>query len=249
MKRTAVLGTTLVALVVAGGATAATHYLMTASTRSSRASALSFVGTGPRGFSGSQGPQGVQGIQGPQGARGPAGLASVTTVNGPSASMCTSGGGSCDVGASLASCPAGTVVVAGGWDGESNPPTVATVGFDEPLAGDSWEEIMANNDSTFTASFHAVATCTAVGGGAARDVGGRGATSAQFAQDVAAVRARGDDRPNRRVGTLDLIVLRLAQCEARSVCLSVCVNDDNRLPKLSERKRNIKLDFRDLMRR
>ncbi len=40
---------------------------------------------------------------------------SVTAVQGPADAQCASGGGSCQVGESIATCPAGTVVVGGGY--------------------------------------------------------------------------------------------------------------------------------------
>ena len=72
--------------------------------------------------------------------------------------MCASGGGACQVGSSVATCPPGKVVIGGGWDGESNPPVVATVGYNKPLGASAWEVIIANT-GPITANFPAVATC------------------------------------------------------------------------------------------
>jgi hypothetical protein len=117
---------------------------------------------GPRGFAGPQGPQGAPGVQGPAGPPGPAGgftTANVMVVNGPSAAMCATGGGSCDVASSTAQCPPGKVAVGGGWDGESSPPVDATAGFDDPLpSGTNWFVAMANN-AAIPSTFHAVAVC------------------------------------------------------------------------------------------
>jgi hypothetical protein len=151
---------------------------------------------GPRGFRGPRGLPGPRGKTGPQGNPGPAGgfsVANVTQASGPSALMCVSGGGSCEVGSSVATCPAGSVVLGGGWDGENNPPVVATVGYSKPLGANTWEVIMVNNDSSLSANFHAVATC-AMSSGAAADIARAGKLSldqrTQIARDVAAVRAR-----------------------------------------------------------
>jgi hypothetical protein len=83
----------------------------------------------------------------------------VVQVAGPSASLCKFGGGTCAVGSSIATCPPGKVVIGGGWDGETNPPLSATVGYDTPTSPQTWEVVMVNDDDTTTASFHAVATC------------------------------------------------------------------------------------------
>jgi hypothetical protein len=90
-------------------------------------------------------------------------------------------------------CPAGTVVAGGGWDGETAPPVLATVGFNKPLGSNAWEVIMADNSNGnvgFTQTFNAVATC--VGGGIRPMLGG-GLTQSErdeLAHDIAAVRAR-----------------------------------------------------------
>jgi hypothetical protein len=72
--------------------------------------------------------------------------------------MCPTGGGVCVVGSSVATCPAGSVVIGGGWTGESSPSPDATVGYDFPLGNNRWQVVMTNN-SMLTSSFHAVAIC------------------------------------------------------------------------------------------
>jgi hypothetical protein len=72
--------------------------------------------------------------------------------------MCAFGGGSCDVGVSLAECPPGTTVISGGWEAlEGEFPVEATVSFSEP-ASNGWIVGMANNAPT-NAGFAAVAVC------------------------------------------------------------------------------------------
>lgn len=144
-----------------------------------------------------RGHKGARGPQGPSGPAGPAGAAAAQTVSqatGSQATMCDYVGSSCQVGSSVATCPAGTIVTGGGWDGGSLPPTLATVGYNKPLGTNAWEVIMVDNsngDAGFTQTFNAVATC--VGGGGLRAAiangGLTGAERAQVARDVAAVAA------------------------------------------------------------
>jgi hypothetical protein len=84
--------------------------------------------------------------------------ANVVHVAGPSVTMCASGTVSCAIGVSVATCPAGKVVIGGGWDGEQNPLIDASVGYNEPSGTNQWEVIMANR-TVISASFHAVAVC------------------------------------------------------------------------------------------
>src|SRR5262249_25586865 len=70
-------------------------------------------------FKSGQLPGGPQGPGGGQGDPGPAGIARVGSVSGPAGSMCADGGGSCQVASSTATCPAGSVVVGGGWTSDS----------------------------------------------------------------------------------------------------------------------------------
>lgn len=118
---------------------------------------------GPAGAQGPTGPAGAAGVAGAAGAAGAAGSfnpASVTTVVGNDAVMCALGGGSCEVGSSVATCPAGDVVLSGGWLGEDSlPPVSATVAFNEAQSTSAWEVIMANDDSGGGADFAAFAVC------------------------------------------------------------------------------------------
>jgi hypothetical protein len=119
----------------------------------------------PVDFRGSvRGPAGPAGAPGPQGPAGPAGSFSASSIHqaaGPSVVMGAMGSGT-EVQSSTANCPAGTVVIAGGWDGEQSPPVRATVGYNKPL-GNGWEVIMSNF-GMISATFHAIAVCESASG-------------------------------------------------------------------------------------
>src|SRR6476660_7703457 len=75
-------------------------------------------------FKSGQLPRGPQGPAGDPGNQGPPGVATVGSVSGPAGPMCANGGGACQVGSSTATCPAGSVVVGGGWTSDSVTVTV-----------------------------------------------------------------------------------------------------------------------------
>jgi hypothetical protein len=84
-------------------------------------------------------------------------------------------------------------VAGGGWDGETAPPVLATVGFNKPLGSNAWEVIMVDNSGGnvgFRQTFNAVATCV---GGGIRPMLATGLTQSQrdeLANDIAAATAR-----------------------------------------------------------
>jgi hypothetical protein len=103
---------------------------------------------GPRGHRGAQGPPG------PTGPQGPAGFNSITTVKGPTVFLAPFPENGA-VGTSTASCPAGTRVISGGWQGLG---ILATVGYSAG-AGGIWSVIATNNDEFEGTSFNAFAVC------------------------------------------------------------------------------------------
>ena len=129
----------------------------------------------------------LKGQRGPRGLQGPAGQSgalNTTFVRGETVSMCADTGTfqPCQVAASIANCPVGSVALAGGWDGLNAPPLDATVAYNYG-AGGSWGIIMINHLS-LPASFQAVTTC-APGTGSAR-----GASRAAAADRLAREKAR-----------------------------------------------------------
>jgi hypothetical protein len=161
-------------LVLSGGAFAASRYLIT-STRQIKPSVL----------------RQLHGATGPAGPAGTFSSAGVATVSGPSAPMCASSANTCAVGSSVATCPAGDIVLSGGYDGETDPPVDATAGYDEPLGSNGWEVIMSNN-ALIPASFHAIAVCVPAAS-AASDAATRPNSrnvKAIVARQVAAMQAR-----------------------------------------------------------
>jgi hypothetical protein len=144
---------------LAGTGIAATHYLIT-STKQIKPSVLkSLKGSGSRGLQGVQGLQGAAGPAGVAGAAGPTGTFSasdVTVVQGggfplaPAASF-----------TSVATCPAGDVVIGGGFE-----PTAAgtidhvSVGSDAANGASAWAVTLTNDSSTVTTpGWGAVAVC------------------------------------------------------------------------------------------
>jgi len=105
-------------------------------------------------------PRGPQGPAGDTGDQGPPGISTVGSVGGPAGPMCANGGGACQVGSSTATCPAGSVVVGGGWTSDS---VTVTVPFAARTGGTTYGVIGINYDSA-DRSITAQAIC-AVGPG------------------------------------------------------------------------------------
>jgi hypothetical protein len=95
-------------------------------------------------FKSGQLPRGRQGDPGDPGNPGPPGIATVGSVSGPAGPMCMQSGGACQVGSSTATCPAGSVVVGGGWTSDS---VTVTVPFAARTGGTTYGVIGINYDS------------------------------------------------------------------------------------------------------
>lgn len=182
------------ALLTAGGAAAATQYLIN-STHEIKPSVLKQLRKrGPRGYpgtAGARGAQGPQGPQGPQGAQGPAGpvaLSTLLTVNGPSVPIDNIGGPNFGVAASTATCPAGSRVVSGGEDiytGGDNGVT-SKASTDRT----AWIVVGANGSSYTGGHVQAIAYCAVAGQAVAASARAEtAATKRQAAAIVAKVRA------------------------------------------------------------
>lgn len=160
MRRpSAATGIALVALFfsLAGTGLAASGYLITSVSQISPHVLRYLQGQrGPRGRPGLIGPAGTPGLQGLTGATGAFSTATLIPVAGPQVALCALGGGSCGIGTSVATCPAGMNVVSGGWIGTviSGSPTISTSG-----SANSWTVTFDNTDTSGGASFEAVALC------------------------------------------------------------------------------------------
>jgi hypothetical protein len=156
------------ALVVAlgGTAVAAGHFIITKSSQvKPHALVTKNLSAGAvRSLRGQTGPPGQQGAQG---ATGPAGIVSVTTVDGPEAPMCASGGGSCQVALSTATCPGGSRVVGGGVDANT-----IEVFVSYERAGPTTYSVIGEDDGPSSGTIKAQAIC-ASGPGIAAKVGVR----------------------------------------------------------------------------
>ena len=153
------------------------------------ASVLS-VTRGPRGYTGLQGIQGEKGVQGAQGPAGVFSAKNVTQVDGPSTYMAPNTPTGVPVGESLATCPAGGIAIAGGWDGEKDlPPVDATVSYNKRYGWTSWGVIMVNNNEWSAATYHAFVICAISGTATAQSIAPSASVVNAVSQDAAALRA------------------------------------------------------------
>lgn len=193
LKKIGVIAACALAVLAVGAvaAGAASRYLIT-STHQIKPNVLSQLRS--RGPSGPRGPQGAPGAAGAAGAAGGFSAANVSQVAGPVSDMCPGGDGTCEVGSSVAACPAGAVALAGGFDGDGAPPVDATIAYDKPLGASAWEIIIANDGAVET-TFNTVVTCAGSGVGSLARARRTAAASlsvsqrTQLASDLADVRA------------------------------------------------------------
>jgi hypothetical protein len=101
---------------------------------------------------GHAGPAGPIGLRGPS---GPSGITSVTAVDSAPAAMCAAPGGGCQVAGPFATCPAGSVVVGGGWESDSIDLIVPYA--KHPTPGSNYSVIAINYDTAaHTIKAHAI---------------------------------------------------------------------------------------------
>jgi hypothetical protein len=110
------------------------------------------------------------------------------------ASMCafgTDSTGQCEVQGSDARCPASAIAVGGGFDGGSTPPIGASMGVNEPDAdGHGWHIVMANFGPD-TETFQTVAVCVVTSSGARpASAGVPSAVTDQINREIASMRMR-----------------------------------------------------------
>ena len=133
-------------LAFAGGATAASRWVV---------SNLNQIKPSVRAQLRTRGPQGPQGPQGAQGPAGPAGVSSTSNIQDAAASspICAFGSGSCDVASATASCPAGSYVVGGSANVDTIETPIST------FAGATIYSAVANDDSPFSGTLTVTAIC------------------------------------------------------------------------------------------
>ena len=167
MKRIiGVVAAAAITLFIASGGAAAAADLITGKDIKNGSIALKDLSKGAKkslkGQRGARGPQGLQGVPGPQGSAGPPGAAasnSVTLAFGDTQFLCADGGGDCQVGVSVAQCPAGMIAIGGGHEYENAVPVVNSVGYNSSTAdGTGWLVAMVNQ-AAIEADFYALANC------------------------------------------------------------------------------------------
>jgi hypothetical protein len=131
--------------------------------------------TGPTGEPGLQGQKGDTGDTGPQGPTGQKGdkgdpgsgggtLLVTTVVSGPVGLCGTWDPTSCSAaGGAVATCPAGTVVVGGGYQSGRGQSLAVFIGQNGPSSQNGWAVSASNTDPIFGWEFYAVAQCLSVG--------------------------------------------------------------------------------------
>lgn len=182
----AVLGATIIAVLLAGGTATAAHLITGAQIRD-RSITIRDLAISARPHAGRVGPQGPAG---PAGAAG--GLNAVTTVTGTPVPYAAATDTEFGVGSAQVDCPAGTTLVGGGYyNADGTAFYVATV-WDAPKGPNTWGVIVVNADETAGDELVAVAQC-ATGTATAAPSATRGADAGaarRFAATLAGVRGR-----------------------------------------------------------
>lgn len=158
MRKLTVVLVAIGLMAVAGGATAASQYIIT-NIHQIKPSVRAHL----------RGQRGPRGLQGSTGAQGAPGLTSVKTVIGnvvDATPCCT------DTSIIMATvqCPAGSVAVAGGWSADPNNIAAAPDFIDNaPIGPNGWIVVMLNGDPQHTAGIEPVVTCALGGAAGAAD--------------------------------------------------------------------------------
>jgi len=76
-------------------------------------------------------------------------------VGGATVDVCAAGGGSCGIATSTASCPAGSTVISGGWQGDI---VLGMTSLNEAIGTTEWTVTMDNEGLT-PGQFQAIAEC------------------------------------------------------------------------------------------
>ena len=200
--KNALIAAVVAAVVAAASGTAATIVVTSKQIKNGTIQTVDISPGAKRALKGNRGLRGFQGApgaQGPQGAQGLAGIARLIYVDGPADSQCslllTCPPGESAVGFSVATCPADSYVVGGGFSTEHIENWIT----DELVGNKSYAVIAVNYwDVDPTNSIQAKAIC-ASGPGITTSTSGV-AGSANLSQRVAEVReavasSRGDARP------------------------------------------------------
>lgn len=155
MRRCRVSPTTAIALAalffsLGGIGLAASRYVIT-STSQIAPNVLRYL-HGERGPRGAQGPAGAPGVAGTPGTFT---AANVTFVGGPTVAVCAVGGGSCGIATSTATCPAGTTIISGGWQGSV---VLGMTSLNEAIGTTQWT-VTIDNEGLIDGQFQAIAEC------------------------------------------------------------------------------------------
>ena len=153
MRKGIIVGILAGVLISAGGAVAATHYVISNVRQITPKVRRELEGN--RGRQGFRGPRGATGPAGPRGATGATGAtgtfssASVNSWDGPDIFVLPG-----DTATSYAICGPGQVLIGGGFAGGVNPPTFAGVTSDGPNGSSEWVVSIHSNLSSSSSTIY-----------------------------------------------------------------------------------------------